>query len=138
MTKRNSAVEPEHLLSIGELARSVSISTRTIRFYEELGILPPPERTSGGTRRYPTDYVCLLEGIKTLKDLGFELEEISELSYRLTRHAGIPSVQAVLMDKIAQLRRHEDLLKTLSDAIDKSRPPADDEPVLGIVGREAR
>jgi DNA-binding transcriptional MerR regulator len=64
------------LLSIGALARATGVSQRTIRYYEELGILPPPHRSSGGTRRYPADYKFYIEGALMLKDLGFSLEEI--------------------------------------------------------------
>jgi DNA-binding transcriptional MerR regulator len=64
------------LLSIGALARATGVSQRTIRYYEELGILPAPRRSSGGTRRYPADYKFYIEGALMLKDLGFSLEEI--------------------------------------------------------------
>jgi DNA-binding transcriptional MerR regulator len=52
------------------------VSSRTIRYYEELGILPEPERSAGGTRRYTTDYRFYIEGALALKDLGFPLDEI--------------------------------------------------------------
>ena len=44
------------LMNIGELATLTGVSSRTIRYYEELGILPEPERSPGGTRRYSQDY----------------------------------------------------------------------------------
>ncbi|MDA8322137.1 MAG: MerR family DNA-binding transcriptional regulator, partial [Actinomycetota bacterium] len=44
------------LVSIGELARQAGVSSRTIRYYEELGILPEPPRSAGGTRKYPREY----------------------------------------------------------------------------------
>ena len=40
---------------IGELAARAGVTTRTIRYYEELGLLPPARRTSGGARRYTDD-----------------------------------------------------------------------------------
>jgi len=63
-------------MRIGELAATTGVSTRTIRYYEELGILPEPKRTSGGTRVYTRDWLFYLEGAKALKDMGFTLEEI--------------------------------------------------------------
>ncbi|MGH9003457.1 MAG: MerR family transcriptional regulator, partial [Acidimicrobiia bacterium] len=64
------------LLSIGQLAELTGVSSRTIRYYEELGILPPPSRSPGGTRKYTQDYVFYVEGALALKELGFRLEEI--------------------------------------------------------------
>jgi len=63
-------------LSIGELAKLTSVSSRTLRYYEELGILPEPERSPGGTRRYPPEHMFYIEGALALKELGFSLEEI--------------------------------------------------------------
>ena len=70
-------LELENAVTIGEIARSVGVSTRTIRYYEELGILPPPPRTSLGTRLYPLEWRFYLEGALALKDLGFKLNEIA-------------------------------------------------------------
>src|SRR5882757_772450 len=49
------------LVSIGQLAKAAGVSSRTIRYYEELGILPEPRRTSGGTRKYPREYCGYIE-----------------------------------------------------------------------------
>jgi Predicted transcriptional regulators len=64
------------LLSIGQLAEMTGVSSRTIRYYEEMGILPPPRRSPGGTRKYTQDYRFYVEGALALKELGFRLEEI--------------------------------------------------------------
>ena len=55
-------------------------SERTIRYYEELGILPEPRRSPGGTRKYPREYQGYIETALALKDLGFRLEEIKPLA----------------------------------------------------------
>ncbi len=65
------------VVTIGELASSVGVSTRTIRYYEQLGILPPPPRTPLGTRLYPPEWRFYLEGALALKGLGFKLDEIA-------------------------------------------------------------
>src|SRR5512135_240214 len=67
------------LVSIGQLAKAAGVSSRTIRYYEELGILPEPRRTSGGTRKYPREYCGYIETALALKDLGFRLEEVQAL-----------------------------------------------------------
>lgn len=66
----------ESMLSIGRLAEVAGVSSRTIRYYEELGILPQPGRSRGGTRKYPRAYRFYIEGALALKELGFSLEEI--------------------------------------------------------------
>ena len=68
--------DAEERLTIGELARRAGVSTRTVRYYEEIGILPPPLRTQAGTRSYPTSWTFYLEGALMLKELGFTLDEI--------------------------------------------------------------
>lgn len=64
------------LLSIGELATMTGVSRRTIRYYEELGILPEPPRSAGGTRKYPEGYRFFIEGALALKQVGFNLDEV--------------------------------------------------------------
>lgn len=62
------------------MAARAGVSTRTLRYYEELGLLGPSGRTAGGERRYQADDVARLESIIELKDLlGMNLEEIREL-----------------------------------------------------------
>ena len=66
----------ERLLSIGELAAVTKVSRRTIRYYEEFGILPEPLRSAGGTRKYPESYRFYVEGALALKQVGFSLDEV--------------------------------------------------------------
>ena len=63
-------------LSIGQLATMTQVSSRTIRYYEELGILPEPERSPGGTRQYTLENRFYVEGALALKEIGFSLDEI--------------------------------------------------------------
>lgn len=67
------------LLKIGEVADRVGLSLRTIRFYEEEGLLVPETRTSGGFRLYGVGAVTRLELIKRMKPLGLSVEEIGEV-----------------------------------------------------------
>ena len=71
--------ERQGLLSIGELARLAETTARTIRYYEELGILIPPHRTTKGMRRYTAHEVARLQAIKALQDCDYSLAEIAEL-----------------------------------------------------------
>lgn len=109
---------PGQSLSIGELAKRTGVSTRTIRYYEELGILPTPERTEGGTRRYPKEYVFYVEGARALKDLGFGLEEIAELGkFALTGHWDSERSRSILTRKLAELEHRIKVLDRLHDLV---------------------
>ena len=70
----------EQSVQIGELAKRLSITTRTIRYYEEIGLMGPTERLGGGTRTYNNDDILRLKFILKLKQLGISLKEIQELS----------------------------------------------------------
>ena len=64
---------------IGELAAKVGMTERTIRYYEELGLLESVKRLDGGTRVYTDDDVRRLKFIRKLKVLGLSLQEMREL-----------------------------------------------------------
>ena len=64
---------------IGELAAKVGMTERTIRYYEELGLLDSVKRLDGGTRVYTDDDVRRLKFIRKLKVLGLSLQEMHEL-----------------------------------------------------------
>jgi Hg(II)-responsive transcriptional regulator len=63
----------------GEVAAEAGVNIQTLRFYERLGILPRPTRTSSGYRSYSNEAVRLVRFIKRAQDLGFTLAEIEEL-----------------------------------------------------------
>ena len=108
----------EGSLSIGELARRTGVSTRTIRYYEELGILPSPKRTDGGTRRYPREYVFYVEGARNLKELGFGLDEIAELGkFALTGAWDSDRSRSLLTNKLAELEHRIKVLNRLHDLV---------------------
>jgi len=64
---------------IGELAAKVAMTERTIRYYEEVGLLDSVKRLEGGTRVYTDDDVRRLKFIRKLKVLGLSLQEMHEL-----------------------------------------------------------
>jgi len=65
---------------IGEVAERTGVTQRALRFYEEKGLLQPPERMEGGFRRYSDDDIVRIEFVKKLQDLlGFTLSEIKEM-----------------------------------------------------------
>jgi DNA-binding transcriptional MerR regulator len=65
--------------SIGELSRRTEVKVPTIRYYEQIGLLPPPPRTEGQQRRYGKADAAPLDFIRHGRALGFEIEDIREL-----------------------------------------------------------
>ena len=72
-------MEESKYYQIGELARQVGLTTRTIRYYEEIGLLNSVKRVEGGKRIYTDKDHQRLKFIKRLKDLGLTLAEMHEL-----------------------------------------------------------
>jgi len=64
---------------IGELAEQLGVTTKTIRFYERIGLLPEPPRTPSGYRSYEEVDAERLVFIKTAQRLGLSLDEIKEI-----------------------------------------------------------
>jgi Cu(I)-responsive transcriptional regulator len=66
-------------IGIGDLARATGCKVQTIRYYEEIGLMPEPARTAGNQRRYDQRHVDRLIFIRHSRELGFSLEAIREL-----------------------------------------------------------
>ena len=105
-------VEDPGPLKIGELAERVGLSLRTIRFYEEDGLVVPEGRTQGGFRLYSPTAVSRLELIKRMKPLGFTVEEMVEVLTTLDNiedEALDPQARAALTQ---QLDAHRERVET--------------------------
>jgi DNA-binding transcriptional MerR regulator len=68
----------EHM-QIGEVAERTGLSLRTIRYYEEVGLVVPSARSQGGFRLYTEPDIDRLDLIKRMKPLGFQLDEMRDL-----------------------------------------------------------
>ena len=77
-------------MHIGELADRTGLSLRTIRHYDDVGLLPATARTDGGFRVYSEDDFERLMVIKQMKPLGFSLEEMAEILGLLANGPGAP------------------------------------------------
>lgn len=71
--------QSEERLSIGDIAKKLEMSQRTIRYYEEIGLLNSVKRMEGGKRVYTNEDLRRLKLIKRLKVLGLTLSEMAEL-----------------------------------------------------------
>ena len=105
-------------MRVGEVAERAGVNVETLRYYERRGLLPAPERTPSGHRRYDEETVRFLRAIKEAQAVGFTLAEIAEY-LRAARRSGAPSEalrvrMAAKIDqidaRIAALRRMRDEL----------------------------
>lgn len=78
--------DQEPLVQIGNLAKELNITTRTIRYYEEIGLMGPSKRSRGGARSYNRDDVLRIKFILKLKELGISLKEMLSLADTFDTH----------------------------------------------------
>jgi len=106
---------------IGEIAAKVGLTERTIRYYEELGLLEFVKRLDGGVRVYTDDDVRRLKYIGKLKMLGLTLQEMLELERMYQRHRSnrnvLPRLVEVLDAHLATLNDRLSELAALRDEI---------------------
>jgi len=69
----------DEIVPIGDLAKSLGLTTRTLRYWEEVGIIESEERLDGATRGYAPYFVRRIKFIMKLKDLGLTIKEMQDL-----------------------------------------------------------
>ncbi len=121
--KRNTpaATADEPCLQIGEVAERTGVTQRTLRFYEEKGLLKPPTRMDGGFRLYSEADIQRVEQIRKLQQhLGFTLAEIKEMVEAeevLLQLRADYRPEAALSQKRSQLLRAIELTERQHDLI---------------------
>lgn len=112
-----TAITPESM-TIGRLARAAGVSVETIRCYQQRGLLPVSS-TVGAFRHYPAELTARIRFIKRAQELGFSLDEITEL-LRLQDGTNRSSIRRIASDrlgqieqKLADLKRMQRVLKHL-------------------------
>lgn len=99
------------MLTIGNLAKRTGTKVQTIRYYEQIGLMPEPGRTGGGQRRYDEADLDRLSFIRHARQLGFTLEAIREL-LDLSDHPDRPCHEADVIAR-RQLKQVEQRLARL-------------------------
>ncbi|MET8456356.1 MerR family transcriptional regulator [Streptomyces parvulus] len=130
-------------MQIGEVAERTGLSLRTIRHYEDAGLVIPSARSQGGFRLYTERDVARLMVIRRMKPLGFSLDQMRDLLSATDRLDGgdplDPAEREALLDRVraferaateqveklrVQLRRAEEFAATLRGRLPESAPPA--------------
>jgi len=114
------------MYTIGELSRRTGVKVPTIRFYEDKGLLPQPERTAGNQRRYDQAALDRLRFIRHTRDLGLPLADVEALltlegaqGDDLNRAHEIARQQLHdLRERIGKLQRLESELARIATACD--------------------
>lgn len=106
-------------MHIGELAENTGLSLRTIRHYDEVGLLKPSGRTGGGFRLYSKEDLSRLLLIRRMKPLGYSLGEMTEL--------------LAIIDTLSAERT--DAERTDAERTDSERTDADPSPVRAELDR---
>lgn len=91
-------------MRIGEIAAATGLTAKTLRFYEDSGLLPAPERSPNGYRSYTHETVARLEFIRRGRTAGLSLAQIGDiLTLRDTGHTPCMHVSDVLSTRLSEL-----------------------------------
>jgi MerR family mercuric resistance operon transcriptional regulator len=104
--------------SIGLAADQSGVSIETIRYYERIGLVPKPRRTSGGRRVYAEDDVRRLAFIRRARALGFSLDEVRGLLALATSPDACPEVRELTMAHLARVRARIEELRRLERSLE--------------------
>jgi DNA-binding transcriptional MerR regulator len=101
-------------LQIGQVAQKLDLNPKTIRYYEQIGLLPEPNRSRSGYRQYAVADVERIDFIRRARTLELSLDEIGEvLGFREAGEAPCPYVLHLIADKIEQVERKIEDLREL-------------------------
>ncbi|MGE0055396.1 MAG: helix-turn-helix domain-containing protein [Hyphomicrobium sp.] len=107
------------VLTIGDLSKATGTKVETIRYYERIGLLPAPDRTSGNYRAYGKSDLGRLSFIRRARDLGFGLEQVRELLGLLDqKQRSCEAVDVIARDHLADVDRKLADLKALRRELD--------------------
>lgn len=91
---------------IGDLGRETGTKVETIRYYERIGLLPPPARTSGNYRAYGTEHLNQLSFIRRARDLGFSIEQVRTLlDLAGEKDRSCTAIDAIAREHLADVER---------------------------------
>lgn len=120
---------------IGEVASRTGLSHRTIRYYEEMGLLTPSARTEGGFRLYDEAGIERLLLIKPMKPLGFSVEQMRQLldaldtladpesAGRTAARAQVDAIHDEALTRVAELKEATARAEAFTERLRRLSPP---------------
>jgi DNA-binding transcriptional MerR regulator len=132
-TEERRSYLDQHFYHTGQFAQKASVSVRTLRFYDKVGLLSPSQYTEAGYRLYTDADFLRLQQILALKFLGFSLEEI-----KCCLQVGPTALQESLALQMAMMREKREQLDTIIQAIDETEKllqvnKDDWEPIVRVI-----
>jgi len=105
-------------MNIGEAATRSGLAAKTIRYYEEIGLIAPAARTRAGYRDYDARDINLMRFLHRARGLGFSVEECRELlALYLDRERASADVKAIALSRIGDIDRKLAELHGMRDAL---------------------
>jgi DNA-binding transcriptional MerR regulator len=126
--KKPERKSPKKYLTVGSLAEQSNISPRTIKHWEDKGIITPDMRSEGGFRLYPKVCVYLCQLIKDLQLFGYTLEEIKSISDYFRDFLAIqedmrslsrPAAAAKLEKMLSEIKAFNDKMRLFKEGIER-------------------
>lgn len=127
-------------MNIGEAAEAAGVSTKMIRHYEQIGLVPAAARSDSGYRQYTERDVSVLRFIRQSRRLGFSIEQIAELlGLWSDAHRASRSVKAVAQQHVADLEQKMREMAEMKQALDRlvASCQGDDQPHCAILAELA-
>lgn len=107
--------ERTELFSIGQLARATGLPVRTVRFWSDLGLVPPAGRTSGNYRLYDAEAAARLDLVRTLRELGVDLDTVERVLRGQVTVADVAAAHVRALDtEIRLLRQRRAVLSSVA------------------------
>ena len=131
---------PQGFMTVGEVAKKMGVTVRTLQYYDKEGLLSPSAESEGGRRLYTDKDLVMLHQIISLKSLGFSLDDIKERLISLETPADVANALTEQADdirlKIEQLQAFYPLIKRFDDdTLDHIRSRFDQESGLDFMDR---
>ncbi len=130
------------MYKIGVIARKTGLGAETIRYYEQIGILPEPERAANGYRLYDDQHLKRLRFVKRARELGFSLDKVrSLLSLSEQKDMTCRSVRTIAEEHLNEVRRNIADLQAMEELLEAAVQPCPGDsstvcPILDVLFAE--
>lgn len=111
-------------MPIGRLSELTATPVATIRYYEEIGLLPPAARGAGGQRRYGAEDLARLEFIRSRRALDYTLKDLSRL---LTARADCTPSRTLASEQLSRVRSRIAALQAIARTLEAQIASCDDD-----------